>query len=100
MGLPGLTGLPQPGTASRSGKSYGTLLFKPRASPETAGVNGRPSETCRIVPNCQPRSNMPRLFTAGTSQIPLIVAVRPTLKSEGPRRNRGSKIGRFDTEFV
>src|ERR1700722_250123 len=83
--------VPHPGPVRRFGKSQGSLLFDPKGSPSVpkVAVNGTPSLTLRMLPNCHPFINQatgPESdLSWGTSQVPLITKVRPMLKSERPR---------------
>src|SRR5580700_1020021 len=76
FGFPGLTGFPQPGRLSRSGKSYAMLLFRPRASPAMTGAKGSPEDTCNTLPICQPSAAVCNAFHpnlgSGNCQVPLM----------------------------
>src|SRR6516165_10784374 len=103
MGLPGLTGFPQPGRFNRSGKLYGMLVLRPRASPPTVGVNGVPLEACVIEPNCQPFSRSPAVLDCsftGISHTPLMLTTCLTSKSASPLRMCESKSGNEEMELV
>src|SRR5260370_13080128 len=67
------------------------------------GVNGTPSLAVKIIPSSPPsasqRPGPENDFGAGTSHVPLITRVRPTLKSESPRVRLISNQLRLEMEL-
>src|ERR1700730_2375565 len=89
----------------RFGKAKSSLLSVVAGSlpvPQV-GVKGTPSLTVKMVPSSQPsviqRAGPDKDLAMGMSQVPLMTSVRPTLKSEGPRVNLGSKQLRLEIEL-
>src|SRR5258708_13902725 len=95
----------QPDPPKRFGKAKSSLLLELEGSPPVphVGVNGTPSLAVNMVPSSHPsviqRAGPENDFAVGTSHVPLITIVRPTLKSDNPRVHFMSNQSKLEMEF-
>src|SRR5260370_1048449 len=79
-------------------------MSEPSGSPPIRGVNGKPEETWRISPNCQPPASqltaVDCVFGEGICHKALVTKLWRMSKSDNPRRTRGSNIGMLVLELA
>src|ERR1700674_3691948 len=105
LGCPGFVSVLHPAPPNRLGKAQSSLLrvFWGSDPVPHVGVNGIPSLAVKISPISHPPkahwAGAERDLGVGSSQVPFITSVRPTLKSERARLNLKSNHERLEIEL-